>query len=99
MGLWEIHIRGLNVDRCSWLHIDYLRSTSFEEHSFRVIKLPSVTYVMVLVANDLKAELSVKRICTRSFSSYIIPIQEYLVASHPLGYDCSCRITCSRNLS
>ncbi len=81
---------GLNIDRCSWLHIDYLRPTLVEENSLLVIELTiGDPHFMVLVTNCTKAKLSVKRISTRPLSSYIIPIQEYLISSHALGYYCS----------
>ena len=51
---------GLGIDRGSLLHIDYLRSTSVEENSLLVIELTiRDPDFMVLVSNNLKAELSI----------------------------------------
>jgi hypothetical protein len=88
----------LGIDRCSWLHIDYLRASPFEEHRLGVIELAIIApHFVVLVTNNTKAELSVKGISTSSLSSYVISIQEYLISSHSFGYYCSCGITCCRN--
>lgn len=62
---WQIFLELNEIKRSrhrplSWLHIDYLSSTSVEEHSFLEIELTIVDpHVMVLVANYTKAELSV----------------------------------------
>jgi hypothetical protein len=51
---------GLGIDRCSCLHIDYLRPTPIEEHGLLVIELTiRDPDFMVLVSNNLKAELSI----------------------------------------
>ena len=50
----------LNIDRRSWLHIDYLRASSFEEHSLGIVELTIVDPdVMVLVAYDPECEPSI----------------------------------------
>jgi hypothetical protein len=50
----------LGINRRSWLNIDYLRTSPFEEHGLRVIELAIVDpNLMILVANHMEAELSI----------------------------------------
>jgi len=85
----------LNIDRRSWLYIDYLRASPFEEYCLGVVELAVVNpYFMVLVADNSKTEPPVYWISTRSLRAYVIAIQEYLISSHSLGYYCGCRIAC-----
>jgi hypothetical protein len=65
----------LNIDRRSWLHVDYLCPTSFKEHCLGVVELTIVDpNIVVLVASYSEAELSIQRISTSPLRAYVIAI-------------------------
>jgi len=50
----------LDIDRRAWLHMDYLRASTVEVHSLRVVKLSVVNpNFVVLVANYFEGELPI----------------------------------------